>query len=67
MKSFLAEKTIESSSYEIRSGKLGELNLVVEKNWQIITKKEIEVHIKEFIAILKDALINSNHVFFSYY
>ena len=64
---YLAGKNIETSSYEIRKGKIDNLVLTVEKNWLRITKNEIREHILEFLEIITEAYEKEKYLFFSYY
>ncbi len=66
-KAWLAEKTIESSEYEIRYGKIGDLELRVTKNWMKVSKIEIQQHIEEFLRIIQQAKDRNEYLLFTYY
>ena len=53
--------------YEIRYGKLNNLELRTEKKWMRIRKNEIVEHIDNYINILTDAKENEKHLFFTYW
>jgi len=66
-KAYLAENSILQSNYEIRRGKINNLELTVEKNWMNITKNEITEHIDEYLKNLQEAFETKKYIFFSYY
>lgn len=66
-KAYLAENSILKNNYEIRRGKINNLELTVKKNWMKITKNEILEHIEEYLKILKEAFETKKYLFFSYY
>ena len=66
-KAYLAENSITSNNYEIRFGRIDNLELIVQKKWMKISKNEISEHIQEYLKILNEAFVESKYLFFSYY
>jgi len=55
-KAYLAEKSIFNSKYEIKSGKLGECEFVVDKKWHRVKKTQIEDFLSEFESLMINAI-----------